>query len=89
MARACADSFDGCSFAINHGEFIAAQSCNEYIAVGIQRETLADAIEKDIARFVTQRVVDCLEIVQVHEQHAHPGVGEGGGFQGAARCCAS
>ena len=52
-----------------HRELIAAQPSDQIVVTHERGDALGDAHQQRVARGVSERVVDDLEIVQIDEQH--------------------
>ena len=59
---------DGFDVLEQHREFVAAQAREQAARAGSRAQPLGDALQHAIAEVVTERVVDRLEVVHVHEQ---------------------
>jgi hypothetical protein len=56
-----------------HRELVAAEACDGVSVADDRAQTLADALDHDIAVEVAERVVDLLEAIEVHHEHGdHP-----------------
>ena len=51
-----------------HRELVAAQACQQAVRAGSRAQPFGDVLQHSIAEAVTERVVDGLEVVQIHEQ---------------------
>ena len=60
------------------GKFVAAQPRQTVVLAQMLLQAFAQQAQQLVAGLVAEGVVEVLEVVQIHQQHGHPGAGRGG-----------
>src|ERR1700733_6058849 len=56
---------------VHKGEFVAAQACHESQAIRHFLEPVGDAHEHAVAKYMSQTVVEVLEVIDIEKIHTH------------------